>query len=146
MRTEPGAAAAGENTDVPEERDYSDRSRMEKLGVKAGFVVSVLRIKDTDFLEELEAAGAQVSRRRRTSCDLIFYAAEEPADLEVLRDLEGLIKRDGAIWVVSPKGRPEIRDVVVIEAAKRAGLVDTKVVRFSATHTTLKLVVPLARR
>jgi len=119
---------------------------MEKLGVKPGLVVSVLGVGDADFFEELGHSGAQVSRRRRRGCDLIFYLADEPADLDQLGDLEALIKRDGAIWVVSPKGRPEIRDVVVIEAAKRAGLVDTKVVRFSETHTTLKLVVPLARR
>jgi hypothetical protein len=48
--------------------------------------------------------------------------------------------------VVSPKGRPEIGDVVVIAAAKRAGLVDNKVVRFSDTHTALRLVIPRARR
>ncbi len=31
-------------------------------------------------------------------------------------------------------------------AAKKAGLVDVKVVSFSATHTALKLVIPVARR
>jgi len=36
--------------------------------------------------------------------------------------------------------------VHVIAAAKEAGLVDVKVVRFSDTHTALKLVIPVARR
>ena len=34
----------------------------------------------------------------------------------------------------------------VIEAAKASGLVDNKVVSFSATHTSLRLVIPLALR
>jgi hypothetical protein len=76
----------------------------------------------------------------------VFLLAEDPAGLKKLAELEPLIKRNGSIWVVSPRGRPEIRDVVVIEAAKRAGLVDNKVVRFSDTHTALKLVIPVARR
>jgi 3-polyprenyl-4-hydroxybenzoate decarboxylase len=132
--------------DVADERDYSARSRTEKLGVKPGSIVSVLGVKDEDFLAELEQAGADVSLRRRRGADLVFLLAEDPSSLTKLTRLEPLIERNGAIWVVSPKGRPEIRDVVVIEAAKRAGLVDNKVVRFSETHTALRLVVPRARR
>jgi hypothetical protein len=120
---------------------------MDKLGVKPGSVVAVVRLTDPDFLSELAALGAEVSiGTRRHGVDLLFYLAEEPADLARLKDFEAVIKRDGAIWIVSPRGRPEIRDVVVIDAAKRAGLVDNKVVRFSETHTSLRLVIPVARR
>jgi hypothetical protein len=128
------------------ERDYSSRSRMEKLGVKPGSLVAVLGLADPDFLAELERSGAEVSRRRRKGADLVFFLAEDPSALRKLAELEPSIKRNGAIWVVSPKGRPEIRDVVVIEAAKKAGLVDNKVVGFSYTHTALRLVVPISRR
>jgi hypothetical protein len=128
------------------ERDYSGRSRIEKLGVKPGCLVSVLGVKDPDFLEELKRSGAEVSLRRRKGADLVFFLAEDPEALEKLGRLEPSIKRNGAIWVVSPKGRPEIADVVVIGAAKKAGLVDNKVVRFSDTHTALRLVVPITRR
>jgi hypothetical protein len=128
------------------ERDYSGRSRVEKLGVKPGSLAIVLGLEDPDFLEELERSGAEISKRRRKGADLVFFLAKDPAALQKLSWLEPLIKRNGAIWVVSPKGRPEIRDVVVIEAAKRAGLVDNKVVGFSDTHTALRLVVPVTRR
>jgi hypothetical protein len=131
---------------VPKDRDYSDRSRMDKLGVKHGSVVSVLGVRDRDFFDELERREADVSLRPRKDSDVLFLLAEGPEALSKLPRLERSMKRGGAIWVVSPRGRPEIRDVVVIEAAKRAGLVDTKVVRFSETHTALKLVIPLARR
>jgi Protein of unknown function (DUF3052) len=128
------------------ERDYSGRSRIEKLGVKPDSLVIVLGLGDPDFLDELERSGAEISRRRRRGADLVFFLAEDPADLQKLAQLEASMKRNGAIWVVSPKRRPEIRDVVVIEAAKRAGLVDNKVVGFSDTHTALRLVIPISRR
>jgi hypothetical protein len=48
---------------------------------------------------------------------------------------------------VSRKGKAAtLRDVEVMAAAKSAGLVDNKVVSFSATHTSLRLVIPVARR
>ena len=77
---------------------------------------------------------------------MVFLAADEPRDLKRLERVEPYIKRNGAVWVVSPKGKPEIRDVVVIQAGVAAGLVDTKVVRFSDSHTALKFVIPVARR
>jgi hypothetical protein len=131
---------------VAKDRDYSGRSRMDKLGVKPGSVVSLLGLTDEGFLDELEQREADVSNRPRKESDLLFFLAEDPEALSKLARLETSIKRDGAIWVVSPRGQPEIRDVVVIEAAKQVGLVDTKVVRFSETHTALKLVIPLAHR
>ena len=57
------------------------------------------------------------------------------------------MKPDGAIWVVSKKGKEAtIKDVDVIASAKAVGLVDNKVVGFSDTHTSLRLVVPKAKR
>jgi hypothetical protein len=67
-------------------------------------------------------------------------------DLARLKSLKPSIRRAGAIWVVFPKGRKEVREVDVIAAGPSAGLVDNKVVRFSDTHTALRFVVPLSRR
>jgi hypothetical protein len=39
-----------------------------------------------------------------------------------------------------------VKDTDVFSAAESAGLVETKVAAFSATHTAEKLVIPLARR
>jgi hypothetical protein len=48
--------------------------------------------------------------------------------------------------VIYPKGVQEIREIDVIEAGRAAGLKDTKVVGFSATHTGLRFTIPLAAR
>jgi hypothetical protein len=120
---------------------------MDKLGVKPESIVNVLGVKDPEFLRLLADKGADLAvGRRRKGADLVFYLAEKPKDLEKLAALEGDIARDGAIWLVSPRGRPEIKDVVVIAAGLAAGLVDNKVVRFSDTHTALRFVIPKARR
>ena len=56
------------------------------------------------------------------------------------------MKPNGALWVIRPKGRPEISERAVMDAGKAAGLVDVKVVSFSETHTAEKFVIPLAAR
>lgn len=119
---------------------------LDKLGVRSGSRVSVLGVRDETFAGLLEQR-VDVSTRPRKDSDLIFLAADSGAELARLAELEPLIKRDGAIWVVSRKGKAAtIRDVDVIDAARRAGLVDNKVASFSDTHTALRLVVPRSRR
>ncbi len=53
---------------------------------------------------------------------------------------------NGAIWIVYPKGRKEITEMQVLAAGRIAGLVDIKVVGYSATHTALKFVRPKTKR
>jgi hypothetical protein len=115
-------------------------SRLGKLGVKPGLTVSVSGDFDTGFLAELPAPAA------KGKSDLVFFAAAKSADLSKVRKLAGTIEADGALWIVYPKGVKEIREIDVIESGRAAGLKDVKVASFSATHTALKFVVPLASR
>ena len=78
---------------------------------------------------------------------MLFYAVDSLDDLSRLGELRGAIQPKGAIWAVSPKGKGAVvKDTDVMEAAREAGLVATKVVSFSETHTALKLVIPVAKR
>lgn len=123
------------------------KSLMDKLGVKADSKVVTLGIKDESFFKQLEERTPYVTKGKlRKDSDFIFFSAEQKEDLGKLESLEEYIKRNGAVWVVIPKGKKHIREVDIIEAGKEAGLVDNKVVSFSETHTTLKLVIPLAKR
>ena len=79
--------------------------------------------------------------------DVVLLGAESIDDLGRLADLATRISPNGAIWVVSRKGTARtLRDVDVIDAAKASGLVDNKGASFSATHTALRLVIPVALR
>ena len=126
----------------------STRPRIDKLGVKQGLRVAVIGVDDELLLSELRGRTDEIvigmPRSRR---DVIFYAAESLIALGELETLRTRIVHSGAIWVVSRKGKERsINDTDVIAAAKRVGLIDNKVVSFSATHTALRLVIPLALR
>jgi hypothetical protein len=61
--------------------------------------------------------------------------------------LKEYLKPNGAIWVVSLKGKAaRITVVDLIAAALRASLVDNKVVSFSETEKAVRLSVPLSQR
>jgi hypothetical protein len=129
------------------ERDYSHRTLAEKLGIKSGQRIAVLGVEDAEFQRDLEAIVPDYSRGNRVAdADLIFFSAEAKDDLSKLKSLSRSICKSGGIWVVYPKGQTHIREIDVINAGKSAGLTDNKVVRFSATHTALRFVIPLAKR
>jgi hypothetical protein len=122
-------------------------SLLQKLGVKPSWRASIVGVEDQDFLSELERAVASLSIGRvAKDCDAIFFGASRAGDLERLEALKTSLKPNGALWVVRPKGRPEIAESTVMAAGKAAGLVDVKVVRFSHTHTAEKFVIPLTKR
>ena len=124
------------------------RGRLEKLGVKDTFVVSVLDVEDDSFLRELDGRAAVVAtgRKPRAASDLIVYGVSARTGLDRLTALRASIVSAGAIWVVWPKGRKELREDDVRAAARAQGLVDVKVMSFSDTLSALKLVIPVAQR
>ncbi len=122
-------------------------SRLEKIGVKPGWRVSALGVNDEAFLAELERAVAMLSIGRVVKAsDAIFFGVTKEAELARLEKLKASLVPDGAIWIIRPKGRPEISERATMAAGKSAGLVDVKVVGFSATHTAEKFVIPVAAR
>jgi hypothetical protein len=123
---------------------------LDKLGVRPGSRVALLGAVDPDgsFRALLADRTPDVTiGEPPPDTDLVFLAADSLAELGALADLRARIRPNGAIWVVSRKGRAAtIRDVAVIEAARASGLVDNTVVSFSPTHTSLRLVIPVADR
>lgn len=129
------------------ERVY-DKPRLEKLGMRPGARVALISVEDGDLASELAAFTEDVTvGHARPGSDLIFLGAEGAADLAPLAGFRVSLQPRGAIWVVFRKGRSAtLRDVEVMAAAREAGLIDNKVVGFSATHTAIRLVIPLALR
>jgi hypothetical protein len=122
-------------------------SRLDKLGVKPGWRASAIGVADRVFLKELQQSVAYLSIGRvAKESDAIFFGATRAAELGRLQRLRTALKPDGAIWVVRPKGRPEISERAVMAAEKAAGLVDVKVVGFSPSHTAEKFVIPVSAR
>ena len=122
-------------------------SRLQKLGATPESRVSVIGVDDETFLKELERAVAYLSIGRLVKVsDAIFFGVTKAAELARLEKLKASLKPNGALWIIRPKGRPEISERATMAAGKAAGMVDVKVVAFSETHTAEKFVIPVASR
>jgi hypothetical protein len=137
----------GDQAEKWAEEIRSPKSLIDKLDVKPEHTVSVVALDASDFIESLRARAARVVIGRfAPKSSVIFLGAENVAGLSRLEKAAAVIARDGAIWVVHPKGTAGLRDTEIFAEAKRLGLTYTKVARFSATHTAEKLVIPKASR
>jgi len=116
-------------------------SRLDKLGVKPGASVALVGEFDADFVDELRAAQATVVAGSG-SASLLFLAANGQRDLARIPKLAERLMPGSALWVVYPKGNPEVREIEVIQASRGAGLKDTKVAAFSSTRTALRFSPP----
>ena len=122
-------------------------SRLQKIGVKADWRASAIGVDDDGFLAELQNGVSYLSIGRiAKESNAIFYGVTKAVQLARLDKLKSSLTPDGALWIIRPKGRPEISERAVMDAGKAAGLVDVKVVRFSATHTAEKFVIPVKAR
>jgi hypothetical protein len=122
-------------------------SLIDKLGVKKGHVVSVLEIYNPRFLDELRDRTAKIAFGTASKdSDWIFVAVESEDDLAKLRTLKASIKKTGSIWAIWKKGRKELTEDHIREAAIGAGLVDVKVARISDVLSGLKLMIPKSQR
>ena len=132
----------------------SSKPLLDKLGVKPGARVAILGfdrgrigLLGGSFVPDLLARTSDVSEGRpRKGTDLIFLLVRARSELGAVARLQRYLKPNGAIWVIRPKGTPEIKEVDVIAAGKRAGLVDNKIASFSESLSAMRLVIPLARR
>jgi hypothetical protein len=118
-----------------------------KLGVKEGQVVSVLGVDDARFWEELRGRTSKIAvGTALKDSDWIFVAVESEDDLSRLRTLKASLRKTGSIWAIWKKGRKELTETHIREAAKGVGLVDVKVARVSDALSGLKLMIPKDQR
>jgi hypothetical protein len=123
------------------------KSRLDKLGAKAGQRIALVGITSAAFQAELAARVADVrAGDPRPESDLIFLQVDEPAGLARIAALVSALQPAGALWVISPKGRKDLRDVDIMAAGRAAGLVDVKGVAYDQIYTALKFVIPQSER
>ena len=140
------AFALGDEAAVWAPRILQPKPLIDKMNIKPGAKVVLLGVRDEAFLDTLVARTEDITTRAGKGADVVVYLAETKQRLAKLPDLAKAIKPDGAVWVVHPKGRQDLKDIDVIAAGKAAGLVDNKVVKFSDTHSALRFVLPLSKR
>ncbi len=137
----------GDHADKWAHKILHPKSTLEKLGIKPGLVISTLGMADGNFAKDVRrTAGSFSDAKPLRNSDLIFFGAEKTAELSRARKLVSSLASAGALWIVYPKGKQQITELQVLDTGRQAGLVDVKVVSFSATHTALKFVRPKAKR
>ena len=121
---------------------------LDKLGIRPGTRVAIIDVDDDAIRPLLAGRTSDVTDGwPEPDTDVVLLGADSMAQLAPLPQLATRIRPNGAIWVVSRKGKAAtLRDVDVIDAARASGLVDNKVASFSATHTSIRLVIPVALR
>jgi hypothetical protein len=120
------------------------KSRLDKLGLKAGHHYAIWGAVDEAFGVETEArAGAPASD---PPYDIVFVRFDSTADLPRLKQAREAIKPDGMVWAIWPKGRKDFREDDARRHGSEIGLVDVKVASLSNELSGLKLVIPVAMR
>ena len=114
---------------------------LDKLGIRPGMRVALIDIDDLDIRTLIRDRTSDITEGwPALDTDIVLLGADSTDALGSLGALVTRIRPNGAIWVVSRKGKAgTLRDVDVMEAARAAGLVDNKVASFSSTHTSLRL-------
>jgi hypothetical protein len=121
---------------------------LDKLGLRPGMRVAIIDVDDPDIRSRIAERTTDLTEGwPEPETDVVLLGADSTDALAPLEALAARIRPNGAIWVVSRKGKAAtLRDVEVMDAGRAAGLVDNKVASFSVTHTALRLVIPVARR
>ena len=121
---------------------------LDKLGIRPGMRVALIDIDDPEIRRLIADRTTDLTEGTpKPETDVVLLGAETPAELAPLAMLTTRIRPNGAIWIVSRKGKAAtLRYADLLDAAKAAGLVDNKVAALSATHTALRLVIPVALR
>jgi hypothetical protein len=119
----------------------------EKLEIGPQTRVAVVDVRDTLFMTALRERAAHVSDGRvPEGAAVIFFGAETRDALRKIPLLRARLIDAGVLWIVRPKGSKAISEADVLDALRTAGLVDTKVVAFSKTHTAHKAMIPVELR
>jgi hypothetical protein len=129
------------------EKILHPKTRLEKLGIKPNAAVSLVGDFDSDFLAELRSVTKNLTNGKAApDTEWILFYIDSTKDLSQVAKLAKNLKGAAALWIVYPKGEKQITENDVLAAARKCGLTDVKVVRFSPTHTGLKFVIPVEKR
>jgi hypothetical protein len=139
--------AVGRAAEKWRERILHPKTRIEKLGVKAGMGVEVIGEPDAEFTKELEQSQAAIRHgAAKPGARLVFWFVDGRSGLRTAAKVSKRLQGAAGLWVVYAKGKKEMTENDVLEAGRKAGLKDVKVVGFSPTHTALKFVIPIEKR
>lgn len=137
------ALELGEKAALWAEKIRNPKSLLDKWGLRSGQRVGLVGWSEAELPGSVAGRGLElVAGRSLKACDLILWNLTKAAELERLPRLRAALVPTGGIWCVYPKGNRAFGEEQVRRAARANSMVDVKVAAVSATHSSLKLVIP----
>ena len=149
IRTKRGEFAFGVGAAAEKWREkiLRPKTRMKKLGIRAGMRVAIVGDGEAAFARELKKSkGGIANGAGLAAAELVFWFVDERNGLNGTGSIAKKLEGAAGLWIVYPKGKKQITENDVLRAGRKAGLHDVKVVGFSPTHTALKFVIPAKKR
>ena len=133
---------------MQQERDYSHRSTVEKLGVKEDERVEVAGDVGPGLRRDVkEALGRGLVRSGELDGAIVLVESEEDGQ-ETLARYRTRLRDTGYLWLITRKRGQEnyLNQMLLVPHAKRLGLIDNKTCSIDEERSGIRFVVPRALR
>ena len=133
---------------MQQERDYSHRSTVEKLGVKEDERIEVTGDVGPGLRRDVkEALGRGLVRSGDLDGAIVLVESEEEGE-EALMRYRTRLRDTGYLWLITRKRGHEryLNQMLLVPHAKRLGLIDNKTCSIDDERSGIRFVVPRALR
>ena len=133
---------------IHDERDYSHRTAVQKLGVKPAQRVEVIGDVGSGLRRDVkQAVGRGLVRSGELDGAIVLVESEEAAK-EALVRYRARLRDTGYLWVITRKRGHEsyLNQMTLVPHAKRLGLIDNKTCSIDEDRSGIRFVVPRALR
>jgi Protein of unknown function (DUF3052) len=131
-----------------EERDYSHRTAVQKLGIKPEQRVEVTGDVGSGLRRDVkQAVGRGLVKSGELDGAIVLVESEEEAK-EALVRYRARLRDTGYLWVITRKRGHEsyLNQMTLVPHAKRLGLIDNKTCSIDEGRSGIRFVVPRALR
>ncbi len=133
---------------MPQERDYSHRSAVQKLGVKPDQRVEITGDVGPGLRSGIkDAIGRGLVRSGELDGAIVLVESEEAAK-DVFARYRPRLRDTGYLWMITRKRGHDnyINQMSLVPHAKRLGLIDNKTCSIDDERSGIRFVVPRALR
>jgi hypothetical protein len=134
--------------DMVQERDYSHRTAVQKLGVKPDQRVEVVGDVGAALRKDVkEALGRGLVKSGELDGAIVLVESETQAK-EALVRYRARLRDTGYLWVITRKRGHDgyLNQMALVPHAKRLGLIDNKTCSIDDERSGIRFVVPRALR
>ena len=131
-----------------EERDYSHRTAVQKLGIKPEQRVEVTGDVGSGLRRDVkQAVGRGLVKSGELDGAIVLVESEDEAK-EALVRYRARLRDTGYLWVITRKRGHEsyLNQMALVPHAKRLGLIDNKTCSIDEDRSGIRFVVPRALR